>query len=108
MEVIKADLISLNIQMDNFFSEQAMIESNGIEISLKTLKDKGLIYKGTIDPPKGKTHADWKVREQLLFKSTKFGDDIDRPIKKSDGSWTYFAPDLAYHADKLKGALMWS
>ena len=102
MEVIKADLISLNIQMDNFFSEQAMIESNGIEISLKTLKDKGLIYKGTIDPPKGKTHADWKVRKQLLFKSTKFGDDIDRPIKKSDGSWTYFAPDLAYHADKLK------
>ena len=102
MEVIKTDLRSLNIEMDNFFSEQAMIDSNGIEMSLNTLKDKGLIYKGKIDPPKGKTHTDWKVREQLLFKSTKFDDDIDRPIKKSDGSWTYFAPDLAYHADKLK------
>ncbi len=102
MEAIRADLRSLNIEMDNFFSEQAMIESNGIEMSLNTLRDKGLIYKGIIDPPKGKTYTDWKVREQLLFKSTKFDDDIDRPIKKSDGSWTYFAPDLAYHADKLK------
>ena len=101
MEVIKADLKSLNIEMDNFFSEQAMIDSNAIETSLSALKDKGLIYKGIIDAPKGKTHADWKAREQLLFKSTEFDDDIDRPIKKSDGSWTYFAPDLAYHADKL-------
>ncbi len=60
-----------------------------------------MIYTGIIDAPKGKIHADWKAREQLLFKSTEFDDDIDRPIKKSDGSWTYFAPDLAYHADKL-------
>ena len=102
MEIIKADLKSLNIEMDNFFSEQAMINSNGIEESLSTLKDKGLIYKGIIDAPKGKTYTDWQAREQLLFKSTEFDDDIDRPIKKSDGSWTYFAPDLAYHADKLK------
>ena len=102
MEMIKADLKSLNIEMDNFFSEQAMINSNGIESSLSTLKDKGLIYKGIIDAPKGKTYTDWQAREQLLFKSTEFDDDIDRPIKKSDGSWTYFAPDLAYHADKLK------
>ena len=102
MEIIKADLKSLNIEMDNFFSEQAMINSNGIESSLSTLKDKGLIYKGIIDAPKGKTYTDWQAREQLLFKSTEFDDDIDRPIKKSDGSWTYFAPDLAYHADKLK------
>ncbi len=102
MEIIKADLKSLNIEMDNYFSEQSMINSNGIEESLSTLKDKGLIYKGIIDAPKGKTYADWQAREQLLFKSTEFDDDIDRPIKKSDGSWTYFAPDLAYHADKLK------
>ena len=99
---IKADLKSLNIEMDNYFSEQSMINSNGIEESLSTLKDKGLIYKGIIDAPKGKTYTDWQAREQLLFKSTEFDDDIDRPIKKSDGSWTYFAPDLAYHADKLK------
>ncbi len=102
MEIIKADLKSLNIEMDNYFSEQSMINSNGIEESLSTLKDKGLIYKGIIDAPKGKTYTDWQAREQLLFKSTEFNDDIDRPIKKSDGSWTYFAPDLAYHADKLK------
>jgi len=102
MEIIKADLKSLNIEMDNFFSEQAMINSNGIDSSLSILKDKGLIYKGVIDAPKGKTYTDWQAREQLLFKSTEFDDDIDRPIKKSDGSWTYFAPDLAYHADKLK------
>ena len=102
MEIIKADLKSLNIEMDNYFSEQSMINSNGIEESLSTLKDKGLIYEGIIDAPKGKTYTDWQAREQLLFKSTEFDDDIDRPIKKSDGSWTYFAPDLAYHADKLK------
>ena len=102
MEIIKADLKSLNIEMDNYFSEQSMINSNGIEESLSTLKDKGLIYTGIIDAPKGKTYTDWQAREQLLFKSTEFDDDIDRPIKKSDGSWTYFAPDLAYHADKLK------
>ena len=101
MEMIKADLKSLNIEMDNFFSEQAMIKSNSIDKSLSILEDKGLIYKGIIDAPKGKNYADWQVREQLLFKSTEFDDDIDRPIKKSDGSWTYFAPDLAYHADKL-------
>ena len=102
MEIIKADLKSLNIEMDNYFSEQSMINSNGIEESLSSLKDKGLIYEGIIDAPKGKTYTDWQAREQLLFKSTEFDDDIDRPIKKSDGSWTYFAPDLAYHADKLK------
>ena len=102
MEIIKADLKSLNIEMDNYFSEQSMINSNGIEESLSSLKDKGLIYEGIIDAPKGKTYTHWEAREQLLFKSTEFDDDIDRPIKKSDGSWTYFAPDLAYHADKLK------
>ena len=102
MKLIKADLKSLNIEMDNFFSEQSMIASKGIEKSLDILKDKGLIYRGIIDAPKGKTYSDWQAKEQLLFKSTEFEDDIDRPIKKSDGSWTYFAPDLAYHADKLK------
>ena len=102
MKVIKSDLKSLNIEMDNFFSEQTMINSNVIENSINNLKDKGLIYTGKIEAPKGKTYTNWQAREQLLFKSTEFGDDIDRPIKKSDGSWTYFAPDMAYHADKLK------
>ena len=102
MKVIKSDLKSLNIEMDNFFSEQTMINSNVIENSINYLKDKGLIYTGKIEAPKGKTYTNWQAREQLLFKSTEFGDDIDRPIKKSDGSWTYFAPDMAYHADKLK------
>ena len=102
MKVIKSDLKSLNIEMDNFFSEQTMINSNAIENSINNLKDKGLIYTGIIEAPKGKTYTNWQAREQLLFKSTEFGDDIDRPIKKSDGSWTYFAPDMAYHADKLK------
>ena len=102
MKVIKSDLKSLNIEMDNFFSEQTMINSNVIEASINNLEGKGLIYTGTIEAPKGKTYTNWQAREQLLFKSTKFGDDIDRPIKKSDGSWTYFAPDMAYHADKIK------
>ena len=62
---------------------------------------KGLIYEGTLDAPKGKTDVDWEPRKQTLFKSTKYGDDVDRPVQKSDGNWTYFAPDMAYHFDKL-------
>lgn len=102
MDLIKADLKSINIEMDFFFSEKKMINSRVIETSLATLEDKGLLYMGVIEAPKGKINTGWKPRDQLLFKSTDFGDDIDRPIKKSDGSWTYFAPDLAYHADKLQ------
>ena len=101
MKLIKNDLKSLDISMDNYFSEKLMIESGQIEKAIRVLEKKSLIYQGVLEPPKGKLNEDWKSREQLLFKSTQFGDDMDRPIKKSDGSWTYFAPDLAYHGDKL-------
>ena len=62
----------------------------------------GLIYEGMLEPPKGKTPEDWEPREQTLFRSTAYGDDVDRPVQKSDGSWTYFAPDIAYHYDKVQ------
>jgi arginyl-tRNA synthetase len=68
---------------------------------MAALEAKGLIYEGVLEPPKGKTPEDWEPREQTLFKSTEYGDDVDRPVKKSDGSWTYFAPDIAYHYDKV-------
>jgi arginyl-tRNA synthetase len=73
-----------------------------IEACLKKLDEMGLIYKGTLEPPKGKLPDDWEAREQTLFKSTEFGDDQDRPIQKNDGAWTYFAPDIAYHNDKVE------
>ena len=101
MQLIKNDLKSLDILMDNYFSEKMMIESGQIEKAIRVLEKKNLIYRGVLEAPKGKLKEDWKSREQILFKSTQFGDDMDRPIKKSDGSWTYFAPDLAYHGDKL-------
>ena len=73
-----------------------------IEDALASLEAKGLIYEGVLEPPKGKTPEDWEPREQTLFKSTEHGDDVDRPVKKSDGAWTYFAPDIAYHYDKVQ------
>ena len=73
-----------------------------IEEAIATLDQQGLIYRGILEPPKGKKPDDWEEREQTLFKSSEFGDDIDRAIKKSDGSWTYFAPDIAYHFDKIE------
>ena len=77
------------------------IDSPYIEAAIGDLKDKGLIYQGVLDPPKGKKPDDWEPRQQTLFKSTDHGDDVDRPVQKSDGSWTYFAPDIAYHYDKV-------
>ena len=79
-----------------------MYGSGLIEKSIKSLGDKGLIYEGVLEPPKGKKPEDWEPREQTLFKSTEHGDDVDRPVKKSDGAWTYFAPDIAYHFDKVE------
>ena len=73
-----------------------------IEKAIAELDAKGLIYRGTLEPPKGKTPEDWEPREQTLFRSTAHGDDVDRPVQKSDGSWTYFAPDIAYHYDKVQ------
>ncbi|MFD0908915.1 arginine--tRNA ligase [Ruegeria arenilitoris] len=101
MDLIRADLKALGVKMDVFFSEKSLYGTGKIEAALKSLSDKGLIYEGVLEPPKGKTPEDWEPREQTLFKSTAHGDDVDRPVKKSDGSWTYFAPDIAYHYDKV-------
>ncbi len=101
MDLIRADLKALGVEMDVFFSEKSLYGTGRIESALQSLTDKGLIYEGVLEPPKGKKPEDWEPREQTLFKSTEHGDDVDRPVKKSDGSWTYFAPDIAYHYDKV-------
>ncbi|MCE8009266.1 arginine--tRNA ligase [Aestuariivita sp.] len=101
MDLIRADLAALGVTMDQFFSEKSLYGTGRIEAALADLDAKGLIYEGVLEPPKGKTPEDWEPREQTLFKSTEHGDDVDRPVKKSDGSWTYFAPDIAYHFDKV-------
>ncbi len=102
MDMIRDDLASLGIRMDNFYSEKGLYGSGRIEDAIQTLDQKGLIYRGTLEPPKGKLPEDWEPREQTLFKSTEYGDDVDRPVQKSDGAWTYFAPDIAYHYDKVE------
>ncbi len=102
MNIIKNDLLLLNISMDNFFSEKSLYGTGKIEKAIKYLKDQDLIYEGFLEEPKGKKLESWESRKQTLFRSTRFGDDVDRPIKKSDGGWTYFAPDIAYHFDKLE------
>ncbi|NIZ59881.1 arginine--tRNA ligase [Sedimentitalea sp. CY04] len=101
MELIRADLKSLGVVMDKFYSEKSLYGTGRIEAAIGELDDKGLIYEGVLEPPKGKKPEDWEPREQTLFKSTEHGDDVDRPVKKSDGAWTYFAPDIAYHYDKV-------
>ena len=102
MDLIRADLAALGVEMDVFFSEKSLYGTGRIEEAIGELEEKGLIYEGTLPPPKGKLAEDWEAREQTLFRSTAFGDDVDRPVKKSDGSWTYFAPDIAYHYDKIE------
>ena len=101
MAGIKHDLTRLGITMDVFSSERALVTNGVVDKTMASLAAKGLIYEGVLEPPKGKTPDDWEPREQTLFKATDFGDDTDRPIKKSDGTWTYFASDVAYHLDKL-------
>ena len=101
MKLIREDLKLLGVEMDHFFSEKSLYGTGKIEAAIESLDAKGLIYRGVLEPPKGKTPEDWEPREQTLFKSTEHGDDVDRPIKKSDGAWTYFAPDIAYHYDKV-------
>ena len=101
MKLIKTDLSALGIKMDIYFSEKSLYGTSRIEEAITNLRDKGLIYEGTLEAPKGKSDIDWEPRKQTLFKSTKYGDDVDRPIQKSDGNWTYFAPDVAYHFDKV-------
>jgi len=87
--------------MDIFYSEKSLYGTGRIEAALDDLNSKGLIYQGVLEAPKGKLPEDWEPRTQTLFKSSQYGDDVDRPIKKSDGTWTYFAPDIAYHYDKI-------
>ncbi|MCV2878735.1 arginine--tRNA ligase [Sedimentimonas flavescens] len=101
MGMIREDLQLLNVKMDVYSSEKALYGTGKIEAALQRLQDLGLIYEGVLEPPKGKLPEDWEEREQTLFKSTAYGDDVDRPVKKSDGAWTYFAPDIAYHYDKV-------
>jgi arginyl-tRNA synthetase len=84
-----------------FTSERALVEKGQVDSVLATLTERGLIYTGVLEPPKGKLPDDWEERPQTLFKATGFGDDVDRPLQKSDGSWTYFASDIANHKDKF-------
>jgi len=102
LEIIKEDLATLGVHHDLFASEREVQESGAVDRAFALLDTKGLVYKGTLPPPKGKTIDDWEPTELLLFRSTQFGDDQDRPIRKSDGSWTYFAADTAYHMQKLE------
>jgi arginyl-tRNA synthetase len=104
LAMIEDDLASLGIHHDVFFSERSLIDGDHDEVAdtIAELKSKGLIYEGRLPPPKGKVDEEWEDREQLLFRATEFGDDQDRPLVKSDGSYTYFASDLAYHGDKFR------
>ncbi len=105
MELIKADLAKLNIHHDVFFSERTLHGQGGdIDTTLDWLRSEGMVYQGRLEPPKGKTPEDWEDREQTLFRATDYGDDTDRALIKSDGSYTYFAADIAYHRNKyLRG-----
>ncbi|HEC00207.1 MAG TPA: arginine--tRNA ligase, partial [Sphingomonadales bacterium] len=102
MDMIRADLETLAIKHDVFFSELTLHDSGKIQVALDKLDAKGLLYTGVLEPPKGTKPDDWEMRPQTLFKSTDFGDDVDRAVQKSDGSWTYFAADVAYHYDKME------
>jgi arginyl-tRNA synthetase len=101
MREVREDLLLLGVDQEVFSSERAMMESGAVDAAVEWLQTKGLIYEGVLEPPKGKTPEDWEPRPQTLFRATQFGDDVDRPLRKSDGSNTYFANDIAYHADKV-------
>jgi arginyl-tRNA synthetase len=101
MDSIENDLGALGVKMDRFSSERALVEAGAVKRALAELESRGLLYTGILEPPKGKQLDDWEPREQLLFRSTQFGDDVDRPLAKADGSFTYFANDIAYHFDKF-------
>jgi arginyl-tRNA synthetase len=102
MDEIKGDLAALNIAHDVFFSERSLIEgaNNRVDETIEFLRAKGDVYGGRLPPPKGAPMEDWEDREQTLFRATAYGDDVDRPLLKSDGSYTYFAADIAYHKNK--------
>lgn len=105
MGMIREDLAALNVVHDVFFSEKSLQtgpKGDRVKAAIDTLTAKGLMYQGRLEPPKGQLPEDWEDREQTLFRSTEFGDDVDRPLQKSDGSYTYFASDIAYHLDKFE------
>ena len=102
MAMIREDLAALGVVMDHFQSEAAIAAAGAVDEAVALMEAKGLVYVGALPPPKGKPSEDWEARPQTLFRSTAYGDDIDRPLKKSDGAWTYFAPDIAYHYDKVR------
>jgi arginyl-tRNA synthetase len=104
LAMIEGDLAELGIRHDVFFSERSLTEGPRDQVAetIEDLRSKGLVYTGSLPPPKGKVDEEWEDREQLLFRSTAFGDDMDRPLAKSDGGYTYFASDIAYHRDKFR------
>jgi arginyl-tRNA synthetase len=102
MGLIREDLAALGIEHNLFRSEKGLHEDGLIADVVSVLEERDLVYWGTLEPPKGQLPDDWEEREQYLFRSSQFGDDVDRPLKKSDGSWTYFAADVAYHVDKFR------
>ena len=102
LRLIRDDLALLGVCHNLFVSERALSERGAIDDCVQVLTDRGLVYTGVLDPPKGKLPDDWEPRPQTLFRATSFGDEVDRPLKKSDGSWTYFAADIAYHRDKVQ------
>jgi arginyl-tRNA synthetase len=101
MTEVREDLRLLGVQQDIYSSERKLVATGAADTVIEKLHADGLIYEGILEPPKGKTPDDWEPRPQTLFRSTDFGDDVDRPLRKSDGSNTYFANDIAYHADKI-------
>ena len=101
MSLIKTDLKKLGIIHNNFFSETELVEKDLVNKAVKKLQSKNFVEKGFLDPPKGESVKNWKKIKRLIFKSTLFGDDTDRALQKNDGSWTYFANDVAYHSDKI-------
>ena len=101
IQLIRKNLTSLGVAHDNFVYESKLINKKEVSKIIRKLKDRKFIYSGKLDPPKGEQEINWKKRELLLFKSTLFGDDSDRPLQKADGTWTYFAADMAYHANKI-------
>ncbi len=102
MRLIRDDLAALGVRHDVFTSERALVEAGRVDEALAALEARGLIYTGVLEPPKGRRPEDWEPRPQTLFRSTEFGDDVDRPLRKSDGTWTYFASDIANHFDKYR------
>ena len=102
LEIIKNELHHLGVYHDNFVSEKQLILQNKVKHCIDFLKEKNLLYQGMLEKPKGESSDDWEPKEQTLFRSTNYGDDIDRAVVKSNGEYTYFASDIAYHLDKIE------